>query len=156
MLQNFYSLSDIIIYIKLNYSKGFTLIELLVVISIISLLASIVLTNLNKSKSEANDKAVLQNYLNGRSQMLTKLAPNNNYTTACTEFAQFSTASVTLGGGGVGGASKTCVDILNNWAAEILLPSGGGKYFCLNLDGIAVVTNASSNLSDTSFACDGV
>jgi prepilin-type N-terminal cleavage/methylation domain-containing protein len=39
----------------MHSSKGFTLIELLVVISIISVLSSIILTNINISRSKAND-----------------------------------------------------------------------------------------------------
>lgn len=42
-------------YQLLNHKKGFTLIELLVVISIISLLASVVLSSLNYSRLKAQD-----------------------------------------------------------------------------------------------------
>ena len=133
------------------FKKGFSLIEVMVVISIVSLLLSIILTNMQDSRDQANNTATIQNYLMGRSQLLANLAPDNDYSNACdaNNFQPYEDASVSLGA-----SNASCVSNVDGWAAEIQLPSGVG-YYCLNLDGDARVYANSSNLSPGDFNCDG-
>ena len=60
-------------------NKGFTLIELLVVISIISLLTSIVLANLNEARKKGRDAARIRNIGETRTALQLYFNDNGKY-----------------------------------------------------------------------------
>ncbi len=64
---------------KIKQTKGFTLIELLVVISIVSLLASVVLSALNISRAKATDAAIKEQMFGLRNQIELYRETNSNY-----------------------------------------------------------------------------
>lgn len=137
-----------------NISRGSMVIRLLIVVAVSSLLASVTLATMQDSSNDVNDKAVLQNYLNGRANIESKLFEGGDYGDACgpKNFLPFQNAALTLGA-----TMPGCAASVDNWAAEIKLPSQSG-YYCLNLDGIATMLPASSNLNTGKggFECDGV
>lgn len=65
--------------IRLMKQKGFTLIELLVVISIISLLASVVLTSLNSARAKGRDAKRLQDIHQLQNALELYYSTNNLY-----------------------------------------------------------------------------
>lgn len=70
---------------KINFKKGFTLIELLVVIAIIGILASVVLSSLNRARDKGKDAAIFAQLSNMRSQAELYFATNGNYGTGYTD-----------------------------------------------------------------------
>ncbi len=67
---------------SLTFKKGFTLIELLVVISIIGLLASVVLSNINVARQKASDTQVLQTLFQIKNGIEQYYSDNKNFITS--------------------------------------------------------------------------
>ncbi len=85
-------------------SRGFTLIELLVVIGIISVLASVVLVNVQRAQERGNDAARLANLNDMRVALRLYAAANGHYPitrTGCTSLPSVGcTSSTWIGYGG--------------------------------------------------------
>lgn len=67
--------------------KGFTLIELLVVITIIGILATIVIVNLNSARGRGQDAAITEQMAQVRSQLALYYSDNFGYSVAGTAYA---------------------------------------------------------------------
>ena len=79
---------DVVLRKENNFTHGFTLIELLVVISIISLLSTVVMANLNQSRVKAQEAAIKQDLLSIKTQAELSYSKTGDYSTISTEIAQ--------------------------------------------------------------------
>jgi prepilin-type N-terminal cleavage/methylation domain-containing protein len=116
-----------------NKTRGFTLIELLVVLSIISLLSSVVLANLNATREKARVAALLQSEANYRHAYGDRLVTEWNFNSSNNDTGG-NGLNMTLGGspGYVQGVSGMALDLsANNDSAQTIqsskfsLESGG-------------------------------
>ena len=150
----------------LKPSKGFTLIELLVVIAIIGILSSVVLASLNSARGKGADASVKSNLSNIRAQA--EMIYDNNAssylspTSVCTDTtvtnaiasaksaaAISTTNNLTLTTAGSSG-TITCHASATGWAIEVPLKSTATSFFCVDANGVGVVTTATSlGASDT-------
>lgn|GEM_PF-2238449 len=72
---------------KKNKQQAFTLVELLVVISIISLLASIVLSSINAARIKANNAAINRQVMQYANALELYRSQNNSYPISATQYA---------------------------------------------------------------------
>lgn len=137
-------------------NKGFTLIELLVVIAIISILASVVLANLNSARAKGIDAAIKGTVSNTRAQAALFYDSNNDkYENVCIAVggigpmiqnaAEKLTPIPPIGidgddfiydaAGGIG--SSVCHDSDTEWAAIVSLkvPSVPSSGWCVDYTG---------------------
>ncbi len=142
-----------------SYSKGFTIIELLVVITIIGLLASIVISNLDSSRYKAQD-ARIKEQMSSIRNIASLLNTGSSYgkvsTTAydCgdlflsdprmilifdkTSWPDDNSPKCVSDGTAVG-------DPINKWAATHPLMTNPAKYFCVDSSGGATILTAAFN-----------
>ena len=160
----------------MNFKKGFTLIELLVVVAIIGILASVVLASLNTARSKGKDASVQASMSSMRAQAELGVDASGNYmvgvcwTSGAGGLAALSNAVISAGAtvpkcAQSGAAAATSA----SWAYEVLLPTGGTNFFCVDSTGFAgaktvssitntntqanPATSAASNLSALDTAC---
>ena len=115
-------------------NKGFTLIELLVVIAIIGILSTIVLVAVNTARAKGDDAAVKEDLHGIRSQAEILNDNNGSYSGICGDPGiadALGNASTTSG------ASPTCNDSANAWAADAVLKGAGG-FWCVDYTGAAI------------------
>lgn len=140
------------------FNKGFTLVELMVVISVISLLASVVLSSLNSARGKGGDAAVKSNLANARSQAEIIFSDSGCYgdgtpitDTTCAAFAEgtctFATANTLFANSiissqiqaavSAGGGSGRCVALSNGsaWAVSVPLKSVSTNAWCVDSTG---------------------
>jgi prepilin-type N-terminal cleavage/methylation domain-containing protein len=67
-------------------NKGFTLIELLVVIAVLGILATLIITNLSKSRDEAKQTAVIAEIQGLKTSVEIETGASGNYTDICNLF----------------------------------------------------------------------
>lgn len=76
-------ISNLKLKIKNSNYRGFTLIELLVVISIIGVLATLVITNLNEARARARDVSIKQNLSQLKTALRLYYNDYNKYPAEC-------------------------------------------------------------------------
>ena len=133
------------------FKSGFTLVELLISIAIIGILAVIVLSSLNQSRTRAYDARVKEQLarFRGAAEIYYSNEDPNGYTPAvanCTTLNTIFTDTDAMNGSpGVyldfknvnPPVTTVCQSIQNAYALKATLPSGG--YFCIDSRGIARV-----------------
>jgi prepilin-type N-terminal cleavage/methylation domain-containing protein len=136
--------------------KGFTLIELLVVIAIIGILASVVLSSLQDARLKGADASIKQSINNMRGEAELFFNTNLSYVNMCdaTVIQNALTRADQLNQAG----SVICVDgddVPRLWAIEAQLIGSTTQFYCIDNDGKALTTSASS-ISNTSGSEDAV
>lgn len=106
----------------LLFPRGFTLVELLVVMSIMSFLASVVLTSVGAARAKGADSSIKQTLNNTRAQA--QLVANNtgSFATSCTD-SVIQNAVIEVNK--LSGGSAVCVSDSLKWALASPLKSGG-------------------------------
>ena len=129
--------------------KGFTLIELLVVIAIIGILAAIVLVSLGGATDKAKSSVITADLTQVRTLNQLVYGDASSYATSCASATSLNISHVKYGGqltsiqtdiASQQGGSLTLACYANgsNYCVTAqLVPSGDGKYFCIDDSGIA-------------------
>lgn len=141
-----------------NYSfvkKAFSLVEVLLVASLISLFFAVILTNMDRSKKEAVDANIFQNFHNAKAQAqyYGQIINDGSYEGVCNDpddgirsYLQSASSARQL--------TVICVDTSDDWAVEVQLSDD--RYFCIGDIEVASIRETSSNLSESEPECDGV
>lgn len=122
-------------------TKGFTLIELLVVIAIIGVLATIIISSIQSTRTRARDAAVTSVVSSFRTEA--ELVFNGTFTNLCTstEYTEIENYITEQGG-----QIEECVDGVSSYRIIARLPSGGIAYsnftaYAAGEDGVCVNSN---------------
>jgi prepilin-type N-terminal cleavage/methylation domain-containing protein len=137
--------------------RGFTIMEILVVIAIIGILASVVLSQVQKARSRGADAAVKSNLTNARPQAALFQEQNSGlFDDVCADAGGIGSMIVQADVANGDGA-YTCIVSFDGkaWAAEAQLVTDPALFFCVDSENNATTTSATSALDDTSAVCDG-
>ncbi|MEK9131395.1 MAG: type II secretion system protein [Patescibacteria group bacterium] len=124
---------------RISQSKGFTLVELLVVMSIMTFLASIVITSVGAARAKGADSTIKQamNNMRGQASLIYNDTGsfsgvcNNSDPTLASAISQVNTLS---------GATGQCNAVSTEWAFASALKGGG--YWCVDSTNVGRSKNA--------------
>lgn len=142
-----------------HQKQGLTLVELLVVVSIIALLASILIANLNIGRSKAKNNVIKENMYSLKLATELTYDENNSYEAVCTEtgdspandigssgnFLRIRTAVNNNGGTTTG----NCYDSAIHWCAQVTSMPYNSENWCVDDTGYA----GSNADCDTNYTC---